>query len=166
MTVKIQISKGYAATVDDIDGDLAATKWSAIERTHTTYARRYSKGGRLERRTVSMHRVILQRTLGRELLPSEDVDHIDGDGLNNTRANLRAATRSQNMRNIRHGSKCNSGLRGVIKRCGGTRWDAVITVNYKQIYLGSYKSIEEASYAYKEAARRLFGEFFDDGMVR
>jgi hypothetical protein len=99
------------------------------------------------------HRIIWKMVHDRE---PEEIDHKDGDPGNNRLANLRAATRSENVRNrrVRPGR---SGLRGVIRR--GGRWAARITVNGREIALGRYDDPVAAYRAYRRAARRLFGAF-------
>lgn len=85
------------------------------------------------------------------------IDHRDGDGLNNRRANLRAATTQQNGRN-RHATAANSGVRGVYQRPNG-RWRAMIGVNNRLLDCGTHDTIAEAAAARREAERIHFGEF-------
>lgn len=89
------------------------------------------------------------------------IDHKDGDALNNRRDNLRLATNKLNNANI--GRKSYLGRvrhlpKGVYPN-GVGKWQAKIKVNYKTICLGTYKSPEEASDAYERAAKHYFGEF-------
>ena len=81
-----------------------------------------------------------------------DIDHIDGDSLNNRPENLREATSSQNIANanFRPG-------RGV--EAHGARYRARIMVQGNRLELGSFDSFEEANTAYQEAADKYFGEF-------
>jgi hypothetical protein len=84
------------------------------------------------------------------------VNHIDRNTLNNNVDNLRFATLSQaQAHKITPTGKCV--YRGVEAHIH--RWPAIITMNNKKIYLGSYKSAKEAARAYNEKARELFGEF-------
>ena len=89
--------------------------------------------------------------------PVSEVDHIDGDGLNNRWHNLREATRTENQRNsrVRPINKC--GLKGVSPHRG--KYQATIAVNRKKIYLGLCKTPEEAHELYCAAAQRYFGTF-------
>lgn len=91
--------------------------------------------------------------------PSSEIDHIDGDGLNNRWTNLRPANRSQNSSNIKRPKHNTSGLKGAYfdKRTG--RWLAQIRHQKKQIYLGKFDTAEAAHGAYMEAAARLHGAF-------
>jgi hypothetical protein len=107
----------------------------------------------LNYKILRTHRVIWKMVHDQE---PDEVDHKDGDPLNNRLANLRAATRMQNMGNtrLRPGA---SGLRGVA-RCR-RRWSATICVAGRSIRLGTYDTPAEAHAAYRRAARRYFGAF-------
>jgi hypothetical protein len=86
------------------------------------------------------------------------VDHINRNGLDNRRSNLRIANQSQNLANSRKRNS-KSGLKGVRYVADCKKWAAYITVSYKQIYLGLFPSPEEAHEAYCHAARQHFGTF-------
>lgn len=99
-----------------------------------------------------------KRYFHREVLPTEaplQVDHRDLNKLNNSRRNLRQCTASQNRCNKR--SNVPGKLKGVRK--DGNRYRAVITANYRQVKLGSFKTLEEAQAAYVKAAIEYHGEF-------
>jgi len=88
------------------------------------------------------------------------LDHIDGDKLNNSIANLRPATKAQNYMNSRpRASK--SGVTGVFPKqyAQGIRFAAFIKLSGKRIHLGQFATLDEATKARREAADRLFGEF-------
>lgn len=93
--------------------------------------------------------------------PNADVDHRDGDRLNDKWGNLRLATRSQNAANRKTHSNNNSGFKGAHFRKDRRtrRWAASICVNYNQIHLGFFDTPEEAHAAYVIAAQKHFGEF-------
>lgn len=95
--------------------------------------------------------------------PESDIDHIDGIKSNNRWENLRGATTSQNHANMRIQPRSKSGFKGVSPNNGGPRWKAEITKNYKQFYLGTFDTAEEAHAAYCNAASDMFGEFANDG---
>ncbi|MFA5567999.1 MAG: HNH endonuclease [Trueperaceae bacterium] len=153
MTREIPLTQGMVALIDNQDFDLVrAIRWFAIPtrmKTPKWYAWGYVGRGAHGRRRVSMHRLILQPNDGLE------VDHINGDSLDNRRVNLRPATRSQNLANRPSSSK--SGYRGVFLRKG--RYDARIAWGGKIICLGRFDAAEDAARAYDEAAWRRSGEF-------
>lgn len=106
-----------------------------------------------------MHRIILARKLGRELLPTEKVDHEDGNGLNNRRSNLRLATTTQNNRNRGLQAHNTSGFKGVNWDERLQKYRAKITVNRKCIHLGMFDTAQEAADAYDGAACLCHGRF-------
>jgi hypothetical protein len=91
--------------------------------------------------------------------PQGQIDHINGDGLDNRIANLRLATNSQNMANRRHNRNSTSPYKGVsyVKKWG--RWVARIQKDKKRVEIGYFFTPEEAHAAYVAAAREAFGEF-------
>jgi len=112
-----------------------------------------------------MHRVILERVLGRGLSTNEHVDHIDGDGLNNMRSNLRLASISDNTANS---NKYVSTKRNVTSKYKGVTffrwerhhlkpWHARIYVRGKNMSLGYFATEIEAAKAYDLAAKDHFG---------
>ncbi len=142
---EIPLTRGQVALIDDADfNELSRYKWCVMR----IYACRFEG-----RRCIPMHRQILQA-------PAElEVDHIDGNGLNNQRSNLRLCTTSQNQQNSRRRTDNTSGYKGVSFDQRRGRWKAQIRVNGKRITLGRYDDIEHAAAAYHEAALRYHGEF-------
>jgi hypothetical protein len=100
---------------------------------------------------VYMHRLLMAAPSGL------CVDHIDGNTLDNRRANLRLATHSENLRNMKRKKNNRSGYRGVHRV--RNRWCAQITCNRKVRTLGTFATAEEAHEAYVKAATELHGEF-------
>ena len=88
----------------------------------------------------------------------KEIDHRDGDGLNNAWRNLREATRTQNNANTGVRKDNTSGFKGVYEQLPG-RYRAQIQVNDKRIYLGIFDSQDDARDAYWRAAEHYFGEF-------
>jgi hypothetical protein len=86
-------------------------------------------------------------------------DHRDGDGLNNTRANLRSATRSQNAMNRRKQKGTSSRFKGVSWNKREQKWKVKIMFNCRVINLGSFDSEKAAARTYDAAAKKYFGEF-------
>lgn len=168
-TITIQLTKGQVTIISAIDADLAQHKWYAL------YQRGYSGGGSYtarrhvsgvanpKKRLQSMHVIIMERILGRELVKGECVDHINGNPLHNTRENLRIASPGQNRRNSTRPSSNTSGFKGVdfVKKKGA--WRARVMVNGKRKDLGVYSTPEAAYQAYCKAAKELHGEFYNPG---
>ena len=145
MAKEIQLTKGKVAIVDDEDFDrLNQWKWCAYQNRRTFYAVR-----RLGDKKVHMH----------HLLMPKPVDHVNGNGLDNRRCNLRQATNQQNCMNQRKILNAASKFKGIHWKMPNKKWVAQIRFNYKLKHLGYYESEIEAAKAYNEAAKRLFGKF-------
>lgn len=159
----IPLTQGQSTIVSIEDADLAEMKWYALrspnyqkENVFTATHNRYLGNGKST--TEYLHRIIVKRMIGRDLVKGEVVDHISGDTLDNRRENLRLATLNQNMWN-RGKTKSNNNYKGVkFDKRHGT-WSSRITVNRKCIHLGTYKTPEAAYEAYCEAAIKYHGEF-------
>ena len=91
--------------------------------------------------------------------PPNDVDHRDGDRTNNRWTNLRAATRSQNLANQRRRRDNRSGLKGVSFDAERGLWRAQIAKDEKRIFLGRFRTKEEAAVVYARKAVEMFGAF-------
>jgi hypothetical protein len=142
---EIELTQGYKTQVDDDTYTiLYALKWHAHVMDYTVYARRWS-GNTI----MWMHNVVCPPVEGLT------VDHIDGDGLNNQRSNLRLVTESQQQINRR---SWNPIAKGVYQNDYG-RWQARISIGGKRISLGYFDTQEEAAEAYAAAASRLHGPF-------
>jgi hypothetical protein len=156
-TYLIELTKGYFAEVDECDVDIANVNWAArINTSGTVYAYRSSHDGPHD---SFMHREIFSRVVGRPLGPSELVDHINRDGRDNRRENLRLASHSQNSANSRTPISSKSGYKGVSWHKASQKWGASIAHQGKSIWLGLFACPQKAHEAYCEAARELFGEF-------
>lgn len=160
--IVVQLTRGYTATIDACDIDLTDLNWVAgvQKKFGIVYAIRTFRSEDNSRRAhEQMHRIILQRALGRPLLLSELVDHKDTNTLNNRRSNLRIATVSQNTQNQRKRSNCTSPYKGVTWNKSCQKWQAAIKYHGKSIYLGVFDDPLEAHKRYCEKATELFGEF-------
>lgn len=150
---EIQITQGKKVLVSDEDfKEVSKYKWSYS--ASTGYAVRKGRKNCNEPRTVHMHRVILKAKA------NEQVDHINGNKLDNRKSNLRIASVQKNSFNRKKPQiKCTSQYKGVLKRKNSTKWEARIKINNKAIYLGKYVHEIDAARAYNEAAQKYFGEF-------
>lgn len=144
----IQLTRGKAALVSDHRfEELNQWCWTAHLKRGAFYAERGLSDGK----SISMHRQILRTD-------ASDIDHKDGDTLNNCDYNIRPSTHSQNGGNqCKQSRPTTSKYKGVCRHAG--KWHACITVNYHRIHLGSFKDEEKAAWAYDTAAIKYFGEF-------
>lgn len=148
--VFVPLTKGRVATLDEADlRHIHGMAWTAQEMGRSCYAVHAKTRGL----RFLMHRLILGAPEGVE------VDHVDGDGLNNRRHNLRLATRRENGSNRRLNVNNKSGYRGVCFRENTQRWQAQIKVAGRTIYLGQFATSDEAGAAYAEAAAHYHGQF-------
>lgn len=138
---KIPLTQGKSALVDDEDFErLNHWKWHAAEDGNTFYAR--SRKGGLSKTQVPMHRDIIGAKTG------QIVDHIDGNGLNNQKSNLRICTNSENILNVRDlQSRNTSGVSGVSWCRREKRWFARVQVAGKRKVLGYFQHLEDAAMA-------------------
>lgn len=149
---EIVLPSGHIVLVDAEDhGHLTKWKWQWMG----NYAARRIWNRKEGHELCYMHRFIM--------VPSEEmsVDHINGNRLDNRKSNLRICTFSQNMMN-RGANKTKdrtSGYKGVCWHKRDKKWRAQITKEKEKIFLGYFKSEEDAARAYNEAALRMHGEF-------
>jgi hypothetical protein len=136
----IKLTKGKVAKVDTDDYQLLNNfKWCA----DSIYA---STRDPATKKKISMHRFLMGDTKGKQ------VDHIDGDGLNNQRKNLRLVTASQNQQNRGKPKNNSTGFKGVYFQKTSKKWYAQIQINKKHIHLGIFDSKENAHNAYCKAS--------------
>lgn len=155
---EIPLTKGKVALVSDEDYErLQRYRWSAIHDkvSDNYYARgvRHNEEGELC--TISMHRAVLMAQ------PGVLVDHINHNGLDNQRENLRQATHNQNMQNRRTNFRKKSGLpKGVFyTNTKKNKFAAIVRKDGVPHRAGIFDNAADASAAYESKSKELFGEF-------
>jgi hypothetical protein len=151
--IEVPLTKGYVALVDDEDYEyLCKSNWYVVVRGPTSRGKTiYARC-----RKVWMHRFILECMLGRSLNKDEHVDHINRDGLDNRRINLRLATPSDNRTNRDYPVGV-SGYRGVYRQ--GHKWAVILSINGKDTRFGAFATPKEAALHYNIIAIQYHGEF-------
>lgn len=138
---EVPISQGLVALVDDADYEAVSTfRWTAYKNKNTHYAQRQIAG---TKKHISMHRFIMGDPQGKV------IDHIDHDGLNNQRRNLRAVSVRENNLNKRGlPSNNSSGISGVSWHKASQKWSAHSRLEGRgMIHLGLFKTKEQAAMA-------------------
>lgn len=146
---EIALTQGYVALVDDdMFDELNRMKWCITKKGANIYAVTGNDPA------TRMHRFIMNA-------PSNViVDHINGDGLDNRRCNLRLCTNAENGRNRRGVPSNNtSGYLGVTWDARKSKWRAQIFVNGNGKTIGHFDDARDAARARDKVARELFGEF-------
>lgn len=151
MTEVIPLTQGYSAIVDAADGEsVRRFRWCVLVRKGKPYAVRNVVRPDGKRRLLYLHTFLTGYGI---------TDHINGDGLDNRRCNLRDATKEQNNRNVRMPRTNTSGYKGVTWSKASRAWQAQIHTNNRTKYLGTFPTKEMAAKAYDASARTLYGEF-------
>lgn len=124
--------------------------WKSVpEPKRTTGSRRYYINFMYKGKSVFAHRIAWILTYGH--WPKLEIDHIDGDGLNNRICNIRCVKKQDNQRNSSKRCDNKSGITGVIWSKRLNKWVAQIRINNKSRHLGVFESIEDAALARKKA---------------
>ena len=138
---------GYCIVSSEDFAELCKHKWHKLSNGYSARRAYPSK------KYVLMHREIMNAPKGKE------VDHKNGNKLDNTRQNLRLCTGQQNKFNTKKPITNTSGFKGVYRIKNSTKWMAQISFNDKSIYLGMYNTKKEAATVYNNKAMELYGEF-------
>jgi hypothetical protein len=147
---RIMLTQAMFAIVDAVDfGWITKFRW-CVHRSNDGH--RWYAVTRANNRIVLMHRMIIGAPAG------VDVDHANGNGLDNRRTNLRICTRTENLRNMRPRGG-SSRFKGVYWNKRDEVWRAYIDVNKRRLSLGSYHHEFDAARAYDSAALKHFGAF-------
>jgi hypothetical protein len=150
---EIKLTQGQVALVDDEDYDyLMQWKWRVRKQGNNFYARTYTPMVDWHRKELAMHRIIMNTP------PTLEVDHIDHNGLNNQKSNLRNCTEKQNKQNKKSFGLTSIYL-GVSFNKNAKKFQAMIKIDGKGIYGGSWDDEEDAAKSYDVLARQYFGEF-------
>jgi hypothetical protein len=151
----VPLTQGFFAIIDASDAEkVGQHNWCAAKCSGKFYAYRCRKvGENYASKMIAMHRYILG-VVGRD-----HVDHVNSDTLDNRRANIRPATRSENMMNVGLCSRNSSGFKGVSWNKSVEKWQAQIIAKGKWHNLGLHLTKEDAAQAYEKAAERLHGKF-------
>ena len=147
---EIKLTQGQVALVDDSDYEsLNAFKWYAMKNGNVFYAVR----------NITVNGKQIKILMHCDILGGKGIDHIDHNGTNNQRYNLRFATQSENNMNQRKRANTSSKFKGVTwdKKTG--KWVAHIKINGKLKYLGLFKNEIDGAKAYNAKAIEHFGEF-------
>lgn len=158
-TAEIPLTQGQSALVDDADAAaVLAHKWYAQRCRQAFYAARNAHRPDGSRTVLKLHTFLTGWPL---------VDHINGNSLDNRRANLRPATNAENMRNRRRQRNNTSGFKGVSFHKAMGKWRAQISLEGRRRHLSYHATVDDAARAYDVAALDLHGEFatlnFPDG---
>jgi len=147
----VKLTQGKTAIIDDEDADIVSRfKWRAQKDRHRFYAMACIPQSGRPSKDVALHRLVMR-------LPPYEVDHINGDGLDCRKENLRGATHAQNQRNRRVNANSKTRIKGVSKRKG--RYYARISYDGRTKYIGRFKTAIEAAKAYNAASIKYHGEF-------
>lgn len=160
---EIKLTRNQFVLVDDADHEwLNQWKWKANKKRDTYYAERSAwVSSEHKYKSIFMHRLIMNTPIGLE------VDHIDHNGLNNQRSNLRNCTRGENLANRL--PKSTTGYLGVCEFLFQGKYKyivAAIRSKGKIHRLGYFKTIEDAALAYNEAAKKYHGEYANLNIIR
>lgn len=157
------LPSGDILIVSDQDEDILSLNWIADKFKQYTYVSRTYRLNK-KRHKVRIHRIIVERMIGRKLKTSEMIDHINHDTLDNTRTNLRIVTNQQNLWNKRKIKSRNnvpstSQYRGVFWDKDAKKWVARICCSGKIYFLGRFTDEKRAAEVWNNKSIELFGQY-------
>lgn len=153
VVIGVDLPSGHRALVDEADAALIdGYKWRALIQPKNVYVHAHVGYWR-DNKDIRLHRLITGAA------PDQVVDHVNHDGLDNRRSNLRVCTRSFNNGNARRAINNTSGYKGVCWLKARKCWVAYIWRNNKRVHLGTFGDPWEAAQAYNIAAHGYWGEF-------
>jgi len=155
---RIPLTQGKFALVDDEDYDfLSKLKWNTNRKPDGTCYAVYGRRAKTKTPHLKMHIQITKHH--NTHIEGMFVDHINGNGLDNRKSNLRVCTPRQNSYNAKISKNNKSGFKGVSWFRRDKKWRAYIAVGGSQIHLGYFINKTEAALAYNKAAEKYFGKF-------
>ncbi len=158
---EIKLTKGFVTIVDDEDyARLSKLSWFAQRGFSKWYASRCQYIGKIKGKHKSKHLYMHNFLVG--VIPKgKMIDHINGDGLDNRKCNLRICTKQENGRNrAKHAGNTKNKYKGVYRYRGEKKFTVRIVIKKgKQIILGAYADEQEAAMAYNMAALKHFRQF-------
>jgi hypothetical protein len=157
--IEVPLTQGKVALIDDVDYELISQhNWCANKDHH--YNRWYAVSSTSRKddpnnkqHQIKMHRLIMSAT------STQQVDHVNGDGLDNRRENIRCCTKQENHFNRNKHKSGYSIYKGISYNKKVNKWMARIRIDKKLLHLGYFLDEIEAAMAYDEAALKYFGEF-------
>lgn len=147
----VPLTRGMFAIIDASDAPLVQKfNWYALPNRRSIYAATTIRNVDGGRRTLTMHALITGFRIS---------DHIDGDGLNNKRSNLREVSAQENSQNSRMRIDNRSGVKGVSWYQSSRKWQARVALNGVDMHLGYFADIEDARVAVESARSKFHGDF-------
>ncbi|HDZ13321.1 hypothetical protein LCGC14_1284510 [marine sediment metagenome] len=151
---RIPLTQGQFALVDDEDyEELSKHKWCLRQKGDGLFYAGRNNWHDKKSHSITIHQQLMN------LPENHEIDHRDGNGLDNRRSNLRVCTHRQNLQNQKRQKNNKCGFKGVHWNNSSKKWRAKIFVNGKNIHLGVFFCLIQAAKAYNKAAVRYFGEF-------
>jgi hypothetical protein len=146
---------GYNVLIDDEDylRFVENGPWYIDKNKKGLYVRHNALRQYKYQRAILLHRLIINAS------QEVEIDHINGNTLDNRKCNLRICTHSENAKNRKRNENNTSGYKGVGFLKHNRKWRSRIRVNGKKIYLGCFNTAEEAHRAYCEASKKYHGEY-------